>query len=195
MEDPMKKASAFIASIAFAATMSVTVSASSVTAQFDKEADNGKAELNEEVTPAQTGQPAIVPNLFDESLANIKDAYIINLHWNDLSIVNGSTPEPTETPAPDVKCKFILDEETAEINAFINNTYEEDKDVVVVIAQYNDKGKVVNTTFKKITVPGQTITPKQYTVKADCIPESKSSIMGFVWEDFESMKPIARLIE
>lgn len=124
-----------------------------------------------------------------KGLANIENAYIIDLKWDELKIENEPAPEP------DIKCNFTVDEKNVEINAFINNTYAEDKDVIVVIAQYNDKGKTVNVTYKKITVPGNTITPEQYTVRADEVSEDKSSVLGFVWEGFGSIRPIEKLTE
>ena len=177
MKDPVKKLTAFITSVAVAATMSVAASSSAV-AECGMETGN-VSEFDVE--------PAISRGVFDEWLADMEAAYVTDLVWNDLIIVSDSTP--------DMKCSFTVDEDAAEINVLISNTFEEDKTAVIVLAQYNGMGKLINTVYKEITVPGKTAVPMQYTVKADCIPEGGSSIMGFVWSDFESMRPIAKLTE
>ena len=204
MKIRVKLISALFTSIA-AVTMSVAVSASDITASSDAANDNEEYNIRiegsdhiiqtaaisitkDEMTES-TGYRTIEPGMFDEGLKNIEDAYIIDLKWNELKIENNSAPEP------DIKCSFTVDVETVAINAFINNTYEADKDVVIVIAQYNDMGRSVNVTYKRITVPGNTITPKQYTVRADEVSEDKDSVCGFVWEDFESIKPLSKLTE
>ena len=46
MRDLVKRISAFVASVAFTAAMSFTVSAANITAQYNKETDNGKATLS-----------------------------------------------------------------------------------------------------------------------------------------------------
>ena len=87
-----------------------------------------------------------------------------------------STPtlEPTATPTPtlesadepDVKCIITVNEEPAEVSKAISNTYEDDKKVVIAVAQY-DEGILVNIMLNEITV--QAKTSEQYTVKADYI--------------------------
>ncbi|MBQ3426898.1 MAG: hypothetical protein IJH37_07120 [Clostridia bacterium] len=201
MRNSVKRMSAFVVSLAFAVTMPFAVSAASITARYDKEADSGKATLSgvettgrsqtmivlsddfssvaldkivwlyqkddgtvfdsfyvpngtyadldegetvtyyvriggsdgtiqtteltiaKEVTatptpiptsepvPEETAeatatptiepteQPTTAPSVFDEWITNIKDAYIINVDWNNLRITNNPSAEPTAEPA------------------------------------------------------------------------------------------------
>ena len=291
MRDLVKRISAFVASVAFTAAMSFTVSAANITAQYDKETDNGKATLSGVKTTGRS-QTMVVLSEDSSSVAfdkivwlNQKDdgtafdsfylplgtyadlaegetvTYYVRIGGSDGTIQTTEitiakeatttptpevtatpeptkapveeptdeplpeeteaptatlTPEPTATPVPeatatpmpettatpapestetpaepDVKCKFTVDEEAAEVSAVISNTYDDDKKVVIAVAQYDDKGVLVSIKFDEITAPGKTA--EQYTVKADAVSEKKNRIKGFVWDGISSMKPIAQI--
>ena len=108
------------------------------------------------------------------------------------------TAGPTEAPTPavpDIKCRIEVNAEEAEATAHILNTYDEDKSVVITVAQYDSEVNLISIMSKEIVVPHNTESPKVYTVKFDQIKPNMDHVRCFVWDGFKTMKPITELKE
>ena len=105
------------------------------------------------------------------------------------------TEMPTAKPLADISCDIAVDELNAKVNIYISNTFDDDKNVVIAVAQYDDAGVLVNIKLEEVIVPANTILPEEYEIKADQVSDKKQTIKGFVWDGTTSMKPIRRNVK
>lgn len=97
--------------------------------------------------------------------------------------------------AADVKGRSEVNTEEAEATAHIINTYDENKSVVIAVAQYDSEGNLISIKSKEIVVPPNMTSPEAYTVKADQIAADMDHIRCFIWDGLNGMKPITELKE
>ena len=106
------------------------------------------------------------------------------------------TAEPTATPEPDKpEYAMELDAENGSMSVYASNRSDEDKSIILMIAQYSEEGVLLGLKKKEIGIPAETTVPLEYSITLDYDTTEIKHIKGFVWNSLDEMIPLINSVE
>ena len=140
------------------------------------------------LTPDEAGAVPYINGAVAEPDTN--GLYQISADTSDIIEIRFPDPTPAE---PDIRCRVEINASEAEATAYVINTFDEDKGVLIIFAQYDALGRLIDVKTEEVVVPSGTVSPKAYTVKADSVAEGVDHMGCYVWDGLNSMTPITEL--